>query len=100
MTMSDVRSTEGTRSAEAQPPPRIPGTPLLGHLRAFRSDRTAVQLRTARSHPDVAMMRMGVFDLCLVSSPHLAHDILQDFLNDGRYVQYNVDYFNLNPEVA
>ena len=31
---------------------------------------------------------------------HLAHDILQDFLNDGRYVQYNVDHFNLNPEMA
>ena len=31
---------------------------------------------------------------------HLAHDILQDFLNDGRYVQYSVDYFNLNPEMA
>jgi hypothetical protein len=31
---------------------------------------------------------------------HLANDILQDYLNDGRYVQYNVDYFNLNPELA
>lgn len=31
---------------------------------------------------------------------HLAHDILQDFLNDGRYVQYNVEHFNLNPEMA
>ncbi len=31
---------------------------------------------------------------------HLAHDVLQDFLNDGRYVQYNVDHFNLNPEMA
>jgi hypothetical protein len=31
---------------------------------------------------------------------HLAHDILQDFLNDGRYAQYNVEYFNLNPEMA
>jgi hypothetical protein len=31
---------------------------------------------------------------------HLSHDILQDFLNDGRYVQYNVDHFNLNPEMA
>jgi hypothetical protein len=31
---------------------------------------------------------------------HLANDILQDYLNDGRYVQYNVDYFNLNPEMA
>ncbi len=31
---------------------------------------------------------------------HLVNDILQDYLNDGRYVQYNVDYFNLNPEMA
>jgi hypothetical protein len=31
---------------------------------------------------------------------HLAHDILQDFLNDGRYVEYNVAHFNLNPEMA
>ncbi len=31
---------------------------------------------------------------------HLVHDILQDYLNDGRYVQYNVDFFNLNPEMA
>jgi hypothetical protein len=31
---------------------------------------------------------------------HLANDILQDYLNDGRYVQYNVDHFNLNPEMA
>ncbi len=31
---------------------------------------------------------------------HLAHDVLQDFLNDGRYLQYCVDHFNLNPEMA
>ncbi len=31
---------------------------------------------------------------------HLAHDILQDFLNDGRYLQYCIDHFNLNPEMA
>ena len=31
---------------------------------------------------------------------HLAHDILQDFLNDGRYIQYCIDHFNLNPEMA
>lgn len=31
---------------------------------------------------------------------HLANDILQDFLNDGRYVEYNVEHFNLNPEMA
>jgi hypothetical protein len=31
---------------------------------------------------------------------HLANDILQDYLSDGRYAQYNVDHFNLNPEMA
>jgi cytochrome P450 len=77
MTMSDVRSTERARGGEVRRPPRIRGNPVLGHLMAFRTDRTGMQLRTARSHPDVALMRVGVFDVLLVSSPHLAHDILQ-----------------------
>ena len=77
MTMSEVRSSVAGRPSEVKSPPRVPGAPLIGHLMAFRSDRAAVQLRTARSHPDVALMRMGVFDVLLVSSPHLAHDILQ-----------------------
>lgn len=33
-------------------------------------------------------------------SVHLAYDVLQDFLNDGRYVDYCVAHFNLNPEMA
>jgi hypothetical protein len=33
-------------------------------------------------------------------SVHLAYDVLQDFLNDGRYVHYCVEHFNLNPEMA
>lgn len=33
-------------------------------------------------------------------SVHLAYDVLQDFLNDGRYVEYCVAHFNLNPEMA
>jgi hypothetical protein len=31
---------------------------------------------------------------------HLAYDVLQDFLSDGRYVEYCVEHFNLNPETA
>jgi hypothetical protein len=31
---------------------------------------------------------------------HLVHDVLQDFLNDGRYLEYCVEHFNLNPEMA
>lgn len=39
-------------------------------------------------------------DYAVRKAVNLAHDILQDFLNDGRYVQYSVDHFNLNPEMA
>jgi len=31
---------------------------------------------------------------------HLIHEVLMDFLNEPEYVQYNIDYFNLNPEMA
>jgi hypothetical protein len=31
---------------------------------------------------------------------HLIHDVLMDFLNEPQYVQYNIDHFNLNPEMA
>ena len=31
---------------------------------------------------------------------HLIHDVLMDFLNEPQYVQYNIDYFNVNPEMA
>jgi cytochrome P450 len=58
------------------PPPRIAGRPVIGHLMEFRANRTAVQLRTARSHPGAARLRLGVFDVVMVSSPAMAHDIL------------------------
>ncbi len=31
---------------------------------------------------------------------HLVHEIVMDFLNDSRFVQYQVDHFKLDPEVA
>ena len=33
-------------------------------------------------------------------SVHLIHEVLMDFLNQGRFVQYLVDHFNLDPEMA
>ena len=33
-------------------------------------------------------------------SVHLTYDVLQDFLNDGLYLRYCIDHFNLNPEMA
>ena len=59
MAMTEARSNGTTGLAEVRPPPRVPGMPLLGHLLAFRADRAGVQLRTARSYPDAARMRMG-----------------------------------------
>jgi hypothetical protein len=31
---------------------------------------------------------------------HLVHEVLMDFLNDSEYVDYNIEHFNLNPEMA
>jgi hypothetical protein len=31
---------------------------------------------------------------------HLIHEVLMDFLNDSQYVEYNIEHFNLNPEMA
>ena len=59
-----------------QIPPRIPGAPAVGHLFAFRKNRTAVQLRTARAYPEIAKLRLGIFDVALVSSPAMAHEVL------------------------
>jgi cytochrome P450 len=61
---------------QTQPPPRIAGRPVIGHLMEFRANRTAMQLRTARSHPGAARLRLGLFDVVMVSSPAMAHDIL------------------------
>src|SRR5580704_4731011 len=60
----------------ARVPSRIPGSPL-SHLREFRSDRTAMQIRVARTHPHVAAMRVGLFDSLLVNAPDVAHEVLQ-----------------------
>jgi cytochrome P450 len=77
MTTSDARSIGSAVPARPQPPPRVPGSPWVGHLFAFREDRASVQLRTAQSHPDLAVLRVGVFDVIYVSSPRLAHEVLQ-----------------------
>ena len=33
-------------------------------------------------------------------SVHLTYDVVQDFLSDGLYLQYCIDHFKLNPEMA
>jgi hypothetical protein len=86
------------------------------HFRAFILEHTD---RTRPSHRRVDPKQVGVTvvnrrgalsltfafktrdtAIAVRKAVHLVHDVLQDFLNDGRYVQYNIDHFNLNPEAA
>ena len=86
------------------------------HLRAFVAARTSPAVPAHRRvdprRVTVAVVNRGgaasvVFtfrthdiEYAVRKAVHLAYDILQDFLNDPQYVQYCVDHFNLNPEMA
>lgn len=97
--------------------PAIPArSPMDRHLREFvkRFTSTAVPLHRrveARRIGVKAVNRDGAISIefafktkdttfAVRKAVHLAYDVLQDFLNDGRYAQYCVDHFNLNPEMA
>lgn len=58
------------------PMPRIPGHPIVGHLRAFAKDRIAMLLRVGREQPEIASMRFGFVPSVMISSPALAHELL------------------------
>src|ERR1700739_4978993 len=64
------------RTSDARRPTRVPGSPL-SHLRELRGDRTAMQIRVARSPPHIAAMRVGQFDSMLVNAPSVVHEVLQ-----------------------
>ncbi|MCC7534924.1 MAG: cytochrome P450 [Deltaproteobacteria bacterium] len=49
---------------------------MIGSLLEFRNRRIALQHRVAREYGDIARLRMGVFDVVMVSSPELAHEVL------------------------
>jgi cytochrome P450 len=56
--------------------PIFPSGGRLQTLRRVRDDRVNLLLEVARSHPQLARLRMGVFSPVVVSSPELAHEIL------------------------
>src|SRR5262245_48733094 len=56
--------------------PRFAAPGPLGHLGEFRSSRIDFLLRVARAQPDLSRVRLGVFDVVLLSSPELAHSLL------------------------
>jgi len=86
------------------------------HLRAFIASRSDTSVP---EHRRVDLKRVGVsvrnrkgaISVAFILKPrqveygakkavHLIHEVLMDFLNEPQYVQYNVDHFNLNPELA
>lgn len=65
----------------SRPVPRVPGHPIFGHLRSFRSDREGMLLHVAKSHPDAAHLPMGFVSrlmgpVVIVGSPSMANEIL------------------------
>jgi hypothetical protein len=45
-------------------------------------------------------IRTKNLDYAVRKSVHLIHDVLMDFLNDGRFTSHLVTHFNLDPELA
>ncbi|MDR1989248.1 MAG: hypothetical protein LBQ09_03345 [Acidobacteriaceae bacterium] len=97
--------------------PAVPARSAMDrHFRSFvssRSDRSVPEHRRVdRKKVGVTIVnRRGQLSLVCTLRPrlleygvrkavHLVHEVLMDFLNEPQYVQYNVDYFNLNPEMA
>lgn len=86
------------------------------HFRAFIRSRCDQSLR---EHRRVEVRKVGVsvwnrrgaISIAFTLKPrhleygtkkavHLVHEVLMDFLNEPQYVEYNIDHFNLNPEMA
>ena len=86
------------------------------HLRAFikeRSDKSVPEHRRVdlRKISVSVLNRKGAISIVFTLKPrlveygvkkavHLMHEVLMDFLNESQYVVYNIEHFNLNPEMA
>jgi cytochrome P450 len=56
--------------------PRYSESHWLGSLPAFRASRVQFQLDVMRECPDIAKVRLGIFDVITVGSPELAREVL------------------------
>lgn len=93
-----------------------PRSAMDRHLRAFIASRSD---KTVPEHRRVDLKKMGVavtnrkgaISIAFTLKPrlieyggrkavHLIHEVLMDFLNEPQYVEYNIEHFNLNPEMA
>jgi hypothetical protein len=104
LTFTDILPAVGARSE------------MDRHLRAFIASRSqkSVPLHRRVDLKKVGISvinRKGAVSMAFALKPrqveygakkavHLVHEVLMDFLNEPQYVQYNIDHFNLNPEMA
>lgn len=91
-------------------------SPMDRHLRTFiasRSDKTvpehrrvdlkkvAVSVLNRKSAISIAFtLKASQIEYGTRKAVHLIHEVLMDFLNESQYVEYNIEHFNLNPEMA
>ncbi len=76
MRVSNVSYSSHYYSMQTQTPvTRLAGAPLLGSVLHFRNDRIGLQRRLA-SAGDLTRFRMGPFNVYMVSSAELAHQVL------------------------
>lgn len=97
--------------------PAVPARSAMDrHLRTFTASRSD---KSVPEHRRVDLRKVGVsvvnrqnaISVVFALKPrqieygtrkavHLIHEVLMDFLNDSQYVEYNIEHFNLNPEMA
>jgi cytochrome P450 len=71
MTIASITSRGAGRE-----PVRLPGNPVLGHLREFKRDRLALFERTFRECGDMGVYRLGRTPFYFANSVELAQDVL------------------------
>jgi hypothetical protein len=110
------RSTTRTLTFVDMLPAVPPRSAMDRHLRAFiksRSDKSLPEHRRVdlRKVGLSVLNRKAAISITFVLKPghieygtkkavHLIHEVLMDFLNEPQYVEYNIEHFNLNPEMA
>jgi hypothetical protein len=98
----------------------LPGIPARSEMdRRLRAFVVSRGQRSVPEHRRVDLKRVGVsvanrkgaISLAFVlkaqeieygtkKAVHLVHEILMDFLNDSLYIEYQIEHFNFNPEMA
>lgn len=72
--------------------PALGGHPIFGSLFEMRDNRAKFLLRVAREKGDAARVRMGIFNLLVLSAPDLAHEVFVE-KNDAFVKGYGLSVF-------